>query len=567
MSSQSAIPLISCILATRNVAGVLTHLLESCAGQAWRGFELIVQDCGSTDGTLEVIERFAERIPHISIASEPDTGIYDAWNKALPRARGEWVLFVGADDFFLPNALQNIAPFLQGQPESIDYVAAPAAIANSLGRLCDTILPSPDPIQALKASLCFPHQGLFHRRRLFEANQFDTSLRIAGDYDFVCKTLTNSNYTLFPTPVMAMRLGGISTNAAFAYTQHKECARVARRYYGKLPAPMLVLRFANSLFVLGLQQIGGQEFSRRFADCIRFARGKTPLWSQAFSRHFTMAPLPEKPFISLLVATVNRKEPLLRLLRSLEAQAYGNVEVLIADQNPPDFLDEALLPFREKLRLQHVPVPNDGVSQARNALIPLAKGDIIAFPDDDCWYQPQTLRRICDIFASQPHLHGIVAAWSEEKPKKRKHALKLPVLCKYTSFKRGETYTQFYRKEAVEGIMFDPELGPGTGLPYGCGEDTDLLLQVLKRGSVIGRTPEVLVHHNRPDLSDPRLPQKARSYALGRMHLLRKHQFPLWFKLANIVYPLARLPIEGRKAWPYRKAMFLSRLQSFFHKH
>ncbi len=110
---------------------------------------------------------------------------------------------------------------------------------------------------------------------------------------------------------------------------------------------------------------------------------------------------------------------------------------------------------------------------------------------------------------------------------------------------------------------FDETLGPGTGLPWGCGEDTDYLLRVNAAGFSVARCNAIRVYHPKPDMADPTLIPKMHAYGLGRMYLLRKHCFPMWFRLANVVYPLLRLPLDlPRHGWGaarYRAAMFLGR--------
>src|SRR5688500_8811110 len=89
-------PRFSIITSTFNAAAALPSTAQSLARQTCRDFEWIVMDAASRDGTAEVARGFGELVT--TLVSEPDRGIYDAWNKALPRLRGEWVLFLGAGD-------------------------------------------------------------------------------------------------------------------------------------------------------------------------------------------------------------------------------------------------------------------------------------------------------------------------------------------------------------------------------------------------------------------------------------------------------------------------------------
>ena len=265
------------------------------------------------------------------------------------------------------------------------------------------------------------------------------------------------------------------------------------------------------------------------------------------------------PLLSLLIATVRRRTELERLLFSLRQQKHTCLQIIIADQNPPDFLVDVYAEFTD-LPLQVISAPDKGVSQARNAILPLAKGDYIVFPDDDCWYAPDTLAQAVEAFRRHPEAGAVLGYWTPSpqfpQPDNTEQVLSATAL-----FAQGGTCVQFFRAEVVKDLRFDPRLGPGTGLPYGCGEDTDYLLEEHKRAPV-WRCPSIRVFHPSPDTHVPS-DAKIASYAAGRMFLLKKHAFPFWFRCANVLYPLCMLPLDalrkGRKAARYRWRMFKER--------
>lgn len=269
---------------------------------------------------------------------------------------------------------------------------------------------------------------------------------------------------------------------------------------------------------------------------------------------------------SLIIATYGREEALKKFLESVKQQTYRNVEVLIIDQNPPGLLDPLYAEFRSHFSLSVITFPVRNASLARNVGLDNAHGDIIAFPDDDCQYLPHTLARIASLFETNSTLGGILVSWAEHSEKIQRN-VHISLIGQRDAFQRAGTLVQFYRKCSVEGIRFDPKLGPGIGILNGSGEDTDFLLQVRGKGVPIGRIHEVLVIHPEPNIYDPNFFNKVRSYALGRMELLRKHRFPLWFQLANVFFPLLCLLWESGKSWKYRKAMFCGRLQGLLRCH
>jgi glycosyltransferase involved in cell wall biosynthesis len=100
-------PAISVITAAKNVEATLGVLYESLQRQTFRGFEWIVVDGRSTDATCAMLEEFCSRTPWMRYRSEADFGIYDAINRGIAAARGDYYVVAGADDSFAPDALEN----------------------------------------------------------------------------------------------------------------------------------------------------------------------------------------------------------------------------------------------------------------------------------------------------------------------------------------------------------------------------------------------------------------------------------------------------------------------------
>jgi len=273
-------------------------------------------------------------------------------------------------------------------------------------------------------------------------------------------------------------------------------------------------------------------------------------------------PLSPSASIDLLIATIGRKAELDRLLTSLEGQTCKNFRIFLADQNQPGYLDN-MLARHPGLPIIRTMLPPQGVSVARNVLLERAAAEIIVFPDDDCWYAADTLERVFGAFRAHPSCGALLGVWTPSA------AASVPrmaegVVSRTGLFSLAGTCVQFFRRDAVQGLRFDPLLGPGTGLPYGCGEDTDFLLYAHAQTEV-RRYRDIRVFHPSPmDALPPR--QKVASYAAGRMYLLKKHKFPLWFVLVNVLYPLCLAPVEALKCGcahgRYRWRMFCERLRN-----
>lgn len=155
--------------------------------QSFLSWECIVVDGDSTDGTLEILREYeSERFRWIS---EKDKGIYDAMNKGAAIARGEWLYFLGSDDFFYSKeSLENV---FQSDLSQVGFVYA-NVFDSTLGRKYDGPF---DYQKLLLRNIC--HQAVFYRREIFEKlGGYDISFRIFGDWDLNIKCFSNPQITI-----------------------------------------------------------------------------------------------------------------------------------------------------------------------------------------------------------------------------------------------------------------------------------------------------------------------------------------------------------------------------------
>ena len=270
------------ITATYNAATTLPRLLESLAAQTCWDFELIIQDGTSTDDTVAVAESYRDRLPFLSLASEPDTGIYDAWNKALPRVRGEWVLFLGADDALTGrDTLEQCRASLIGLPDTALYAGGGVDLVGRDDAVVTHMPYSPTGAENLmRGSMPFPHPGLWHRRTLFTTTSFDTSLRIAADYDFVCRTWTSENgSTSIPTTITRMHRGGISDSPQHVLRVRWENAKVAARYFSGIWTPSRCMGLLKGCLLWSVCKIVGPQNAPEVLGTLRRWRGLPSAWT------------------------------------------------------------------------------------------------------------------------------------------------------------------------------------------------------------------------------------------------------------------------------------------------
>jgi glycosyltransferase involved in cell wall biosynthesis len=281
-----------------------------------------------------------------------------------------------------------------------------------------------------------------------------------------------------------------------------------------------------------------------------------------------MARVTDSLSFALLVATRGRRHELVRLFDSLTRQTYSKFTLYIGDQNAPGFLDDILGLYADSLLINHFTIQPSGLSRARNALLPQVREDIVAVPDDDCWYQPDTLERCAAVFAGSPHIDALIGQWTD---KRRRTDTSLNagtrdrriVKTRYGLFHNAASITLFFRKRVFAALRFDENIGIGSFSRFQSGEETDLLLRAQQAGFVTARAPSVVVRHDNSVADDPETLKKVRCYSAGRMALLRKHDLPLWFQLVNLAYPLAVLPLgcafECLREARYRWTMFSGR--------
>jgi len=227
---MTSAPRLSILVATWNCATQLQHFLESLATQTWSDWELLLLDNASSDGTAELVEAFQQRFPpwRVRWSSEPDSGIYDAWNRGLDLARGEYLCFIGADDTFLEaSSLERIAALTVTEA---DLITARNAYCNSQGRLLRH-WGFGWQWKRMRQSMNIAHPGMLVRRELFAQNgPFDPAFRICGDYEWFLRLPANLRTVHTSDSVLRVVQAGVShTRIVQVYA---ETFRAQQRHLG-----------------------------------------------------------------------------------------------------------------------------------------------------------------------------------------------------------------------------------------------------------------------------------------------------------------------------------------------
>lgn len=217
--------LFSVITICYNEVDYIRSTCESISKQTYRDFEWIVIDGGSTDGTGSILEEYRDQIT--ALISESDEGIYDAMNKGIALAAGEYIVFMnGGDCFSDEQVLTTVA-----EAPKKDILSGDLRLNDTSGEIL--VYPETLPTNYLLKKM-LPHQASFIRRSLFKRiGNYDTSYRIAGDYEWFARALMlgGATYAHIPQVLAIFSDEGISQSSEHRVLRKQENHRVRKTYF------------------------------------------------------------------------------------------------------------------------------------------------------------------------------------------------------------------------------------------------------------------------------------------------------------------------------------------------
>ena len=233
--------LFSIITVTYNAAEVLRPTLDSVKAQSFRDFEYLVIDGSSSDDTLQLVEDAG--IATASVWSEPDKGLYDAMNKALKKAKGEYLIFLNAGDAFAtPETLARIAVKAQDHPDVIYGQTQLVDDQRKVVGMRHLTAPAVLDWKSFKDGMLVCHQAFIAKREL--CPEYNLNYRFSADYDWCIKVLRQSQSTAYvgDEPIISYLSEGLTTE------NHKKSLRERYRimchYYGTVPTMLRHVKFA-----------------------------------------------------------------------------------------------------------------------------------------------------------------------------------------------------------------------------------------------------------------------------------------------------------------------------------
>lgn len=220
------VPLISIIIATYNSGNTIRRAMQSVKDQSFLEWECLVIDGASNDNTMNIVKEFSSCDSRFRYISEPDNGIYDAFNKGWKNAKGNWIHYLGSDDFFSKDGLSCLAESANNCKESIAIISAD--VYNNL--LDGSLVVN----KALNGNPGLGnHQGMLMRRSIIEQyNGFDTKYKILADFDLMVRILNDGHelQVVQCPPVAYFTQGGTTSLYSSQYNWFKDRYMINKKF-------------------------------------------------------------------------------------------------------------------------------------------------------------------------------------------------------------------------------------------------------------------------------------------------------------------------------------------------
>lgn len=271
------------------------------------------------------------------------------------------------------------------------------------------------------------------------------------------------------------------------------------------------------------------------------------------------------PCFSLIVATLGRSSPIERLLASLAAQQFSDFEVIVVDQNRDIDLAPVLSRWSGTVAIRHIRAPRaKGVSAARNLGWRAAFGRLLVFPDDDCWYPRDYLRRVETVMATTGA--ALLTGRAADGHGRTINGRFGTGVAEIT--RRNVFTSQIEWNMAIDAVLmrrlggYDEDISLGGATPWQGGEGYDLVLRAIAAGARCIYDPDIVGHHDELPVAcpDAAMAAKGRAYGRGLGFVLRKHGYGIaaigWWSARSA----ANLSLSLAAMKPARVRYFASQL-------
>lgn len=275
-------PIITFVIATLNGAKRLPRCLDSIFRQSIDEWEIVVIDGGSQDGTIDIIEANCDKINFW--VSEPDSGVYDAWNKGLLHCNGEWILFLGADDYLSnDHVLENVAPILTNPDHVTRIMYGKVNIVDDCGRIIKTEGKQwEETKKTFFKFMSIFHQGVFHHYSIFKERGFDCQFKFVGDYELLLSEIILRKPIFIPQIIACWAHGGLTSSPRHALEVVKEMKKAKIKHNIKEPIPIFLQ--SKVMIKKAIWTLFGQNVLNNIIDIYRLITMRKRIYDNNFTK-------------------------------------------------------------------------------------------------------------------------------------------------------------------------------------------------------------------------------------------------------------------------------------------
>jgi glycosyltransferase involved in cell wall biosynthesis len=230
---MSTNPKITIITAAYNSGKTISQTIQSVLEQSYNNIEYIIIDAQSSDDTIQIIKQYESKFNNNLIwKSEPDKGIYDAWNKGISISTGDWIMFVGSDDILCSSTIRTYVDAIKNNQQ-----------ANFISSMCQLVDEDLFLIRVygtkwndnMNKYCVIAHVGSLHHKSLFLAKGlFNDYYKITGDYDFLLRCRDIIKPLFIPVVTAIVRDGGISSRNIFKISKERFDVKISNNSRSKL---------------------------------------------------------------------------------------------------------------------------------------------------------------------------------------------------------------------------------------------------------------------------------------------------------------------------------------------
>lgn len=222
---------ITIITVCKNVSKSIKKTADSVINQIYENIEYLIIDGQSTDDTLEVLNSYLQ-YKNVSVFSEKDFGIYNAMNRGIARASGDYVYFINAGDtLYNEHVITNVVSYIKNNPEAIYYGKVCLVYPNGL-KIVQDYLKLEGTLQEKLLNGYMPcHQAIFAPRKLLLDHYFREQYKIRADYEWLMYSISKGNECInIPTIISYYGVTGVSGRAKYDFLFHEEEKRIISEY-------------------------------------------------------------------------------------------------------------------------------------------------------------------------------------------------------------------------------------------------------------------------------------------------------------------------------------------------